>query len=67
LYRGLSQSPMAVVAPISGTGAALIPVLVGLATGEEPSLVAKGQGACEQAGSEPGCPVCDPGGPCPVQ
>lgn len=34
LYRGLSQSRMAIVAPISGVGAALVPVAVGLATGD---------------------------------
>jgi drug/metabolite transporter (DMT)-like permease len=40
LYRGLSQGRMAVVAPISGTGAAVVPVLVGLATGDRPPLLA---------------------------
>jgi len=40
LYRGLSQGRMGVVAPISGTGAALVPVIVGLATGDEPSPLA---------------------------
>jgi drug/metabolite transporter (DMT)-like permease len=37
LYRGLSRGRMSVVAPISGTGAALIPVVVGIASGEQPS------------------------------
>lgn len=37
LYRGLSRGRMAVVAPISGTGAALVPVVVGIAGGEQPS------------------------------
>nr|WP_255670362.1 DMT family transporter [Aeromicrobium wangtongii] len=37
LYRGLSTARMSVVAPLSGVGTALIPVAVGLATGERPS------------------------------
>jgi drug/metabolite transporter (DMT)-like permease len=40
LYRGLSRGRMGVVAPISGTGAALVPVAVGIATGEEPAALA---------------------------
>jgi len=40
LYRGLSRGRMGVVAPISGTGAALVPVIVGLATGDDPSPLA---------------------------
>lgn len=40
LYRGLSRGRMGVVAPVSGVGAALLPVAVGLATGDEPSLLA---------------------------
>ena len=36
LYSGLSGGRMGVVAPISGVGAALVPVLVGLAGGERP-------------------------------
>ncbi len=39
LYRGLSSGRMGVVAPISGVGAALVPVLVALLTGERPSPV----------------------------
>ncbi len=39
LYRGLSSGRMGVVAPVSGVGAALVPVVVGLATGERPGLV----------------------------
>ncbi len=39
LYRGLSRGRMSVVAPISGTGAALIPVVVGIASGESPSAL----------------------------
>jgi len=37
LYRGLAAGRMGVVAPISGVGAALLPVMVGVATGERPS------------------------------
>ena len=40
LYRGLSAGRMGVVAPISGVGAALVPLLVGLLTGERPGLLA---------------------------
>lgn len=40
LYRGLSHGRMGVVAPISATGAALVPVVVGVATGEQPSVPA---------------------------
>ncbi|UPK75654.1 DMT family transporter [Nocardioidaceae bacterium SCSIO 66511] len=40
LYRGLSRGRMSVVAPISALGAALVPVAVGLLTGERPSLLA---------------------------
>lgn len=40
LYRGLSRGRMGVVAPISGTGAALVPVVVGIASGEEPAALA---------------------------
>jgi drug/metabolite transporter (DMT)-like permease len=39
LYRGLSSGRMGVVAPVSGVGAALVPVVVGLATGERPGVV----------------------------
>ncbi len=39
LYRGLSSGRMGVVAPISGVGAVLVPVVVGLATGERPPLL----------------------------
>jgi drug/metabolite transporter (DMT)-like permease len=37
LYRGLSSGRMGVVAPVSGVGATLVPVAVGLVTGERPS------------------------------
>lgn len=39
LYRGLSTGRMGVVAPISGVGAVLVPVVVGLLTGERPPLL----------------------------
>jgi drug/metabolite transporter (DMT)-like permease len=37
LYRGLGAGRMGVVAPLSAVGAALLPVVVGVATGERPS------------------------------
>lgn len=40
LYRGLSTARMSVVAPISAIGAALLPVGVGLASGERPAAIA---------------------------
>lgn len=39
LYRGLSSGRMGVVAPISGVGAALVPVVVGVLTGERPAAL----------------------------
>jgi uncharacterized membrane protein len=36
LYRGLSSGRMGVVAPVSGVGAALVPVVVGVLAGERP-------------------------------
>lgn len=39
LYRGLSSGRMGVVAPVSGVGTAVVPVVLGLALGERPSLV----------------------------
>ncbi|MBD8869651.1 EamA family transporter [Nocardioides donggukensis] len=39
LYRGLSSGRMGVVAPISGVGAALVPVVVGLLGGERPGTL----------------------------
>lgn len=39
LYRGLSGGRMGVVAPVSGVGAATIPVLAGVALGERPSTL----------------------------
>jgi len=39
LYRGLSSGRMGVVAPVSGVGAVLVPVVVGVVTGERPNLL----------------------------
>jgi drug/metabolite transporter (DMT)-like permease len=39
LYRGLSSGRMGVVAPVSGVGAVLVPVVVGLVAGERPSAL----------------------------
>lgn len=39
LYRGLSAGRMGVVAPVSGVGAALVPVAVGVLTGERPDAL----------------------------
>lgn len=39
LYRGLSSGRMGVVAPVSGVGAALVPVVVGVLAGERPALL----------------------------
>ena len=39
LYRGLSSGRMGVVAPVSGVGAALLPVAVGLLGGERPAVL----------------------------
>jgi drug/metabolite transporter (DMT)-like permease len=36
LYRGLATGRMGVVAPVSAVGAAVVPVVVGAATGEQP-------------------------------
>ena len=38
LYRGLATGRMGVVAPLSAVGSALLPVAVGLVTGERPAL-----------------------------
>jgi drug/metabolite transporter (DMT)-like permease len=40
LYRGLATGRMSVVAPLSAVGAAVLPVLVGVATGERPQPMA---------------------------
>jgi drug/metabolite transporter (DMT)-like permease len=39
LYRGLSSGRMGVVAPVSGVGAAVLPVVVGLLAGERPAAL----------------------------
>lgn len=39
LYRGLATGRMAVVAPVSAVGAAVVPVVVGVAIGERPSVL----------------------------
>lgn len=39
LYRGFAAGRMGVVAPISAVGAAVVPVIAGVAGGERPSLV----------------------------
>ena len=39
LYRGLSSGRMGVVAPVSGVGAAVVPVVTGVLIGERPGLV----------------------------
>ena len=39
LYRGLAAGRMGVVAPISAVGAAILPAMVGLATGERPDVL----------------------------
>jgi uncharacterized membrane protein len=38
LYRGLAAGRMGVVAPVSGVGAVLVPVVVAVVTGERPGL-----------------------------
>ncbi len=40
LFRGLARGRMGLVAPISAVGAAILPVLVGVALGERPSWLA---------------------------
>jgi len=39
LYRGLARGRMGVVGPVSAVGAALLPVVVGVALGERPGLL----------------------------
>src|SRR5262252_6746012 len=39
LYRGLARGQMSVVGPVSAVGAAVVPVLVGVALGERPRPV----------------------------
>jgi drug/metabolite transporter (DMT)-like permease len=40
LYQGLATGAMGVVAPITAVGAAVVPLVVGLATGERPGVLA---------------------------
>jgi drug/metabolite transporter (DMT)-like permease len=40
LYRGLARGQMSVVGPLSAVGAAVVPVVAGVAMGERPSLLA---------------------------
>jgi len=40
LYRGLASGRMAVVGPVSAVGAALLPVVVGVVTGDRPAALA---------------------------
>jgi drug/metabolite transporter (DMT)-like permease len=68
LYRGLANGRMGVVAPVSGVGAAALPVVVGLIAGERPStLVWVGIGAALPGiwlvSREPGGTPRVPGGP----
>ena len=42
LYRGMARGQMSVVGPLSAVGAAVVPVLAGVALGEHPSLLAVG-------------------------
>ena len=39
LYRGFARGRMGVVAPVSAVGAALLPAVIGVATGERPSTL----------------------------
>jgi drug/metabolite transporter (DMT)-like permease len=40
LYQGLATGAMGVVAPVTAVGAAVVPLVVGLATGERPAVLA---------------------------
>lgn len=40
LYRGLANGRMGVVAPLSAVGSALVPVTIGLGTGDRPTMLA---------------------------
>jgi drug/metabolite transporter (DMT)-like permease len=40
LYRGMSRGQMSVVGPVSALGAAVVPIVAGVALGERPSLLA---------------------------
>jgi drug/metabolite transporter (DMT)-like permease len=39
LYRGLASGRMGVVAPVSGVGAAVVPIVVGVGIGERPEIL----------------------------
>ena len=39
LYRGFAKGRMGVVAPVSAVGAALLPAVIGIATGERPTAI----------------------------
>ncbi len=39
LYRGFARGRMGVVAPVSAVGAALLPAVIGIATGERPTTI----------------------------
>jgi len=68
LYRGLSSGRMGVVAPVSGVLAVILPVAVGVATGERPGLlvwlgIAAAVPAIWLVAREPGAgPATGPGG-----
>ena len=42
LYRGMARGQMSVVGPVSALGAAVVPVVAGVALGDRPSLLAVG-------------------------
>src|SRR5829696_7188198 len=72
LYQGLATGAMGVVAPVTAVGAAVVPLVVGLATGERPAalalvgaLVALGAVALVAGGAEEG-PTGPAGGRSPV-
>jgi drug/metabolite transporter (DMT)-like permease len=46
LYRGLATGSMSVVAPVTAVTGALIPIAVGLATGERPTVLALAGSGC---------------------
>jgi len=72
LYQGLATGAMGVVAPVTAVGAAVVPLVVGLATGERPAalalvgaLIALGAVALVAGGAEEG-PTGPEGGRSPV-
>ena len=56
LYRGLSSGRMGVVAPVSGVGAAVIPVVVGVLLGERPAAAGLGRHRAGDPGDLAGRP-----------